>query len=148
MLLFRVQTEIYRLSGWGDLMALSGTYTQIFTNNSAFRLRIEWSATQDISGNYSTVWADLYIDSLQSWASVSDATSSACAITINGSTKTFYNNSTLSGYGSKKLGSHGVVVYHNADGTKQFTQFPHRIIFTSHGTAHMSARLMFPGAHG
>ena len=102
-------------------MALSGTYTQIFTNNSAFRLRIEWSATQDISGNYSTVWADLYIDSLQSWASVSDATSSACAITINGSTKTFYNTSTLSGYGSKKLGSHGVVVYHNADGTKQFT---------------------------
>lgn len=102
-------------------MALSGTYTQIFTNNSAFRLRIEWSATQDISGNYSTVWADLYIDSLQSWASVSDATSSACAITINGSTKTFYNTSTLSGYGSKKLGSHGVVVYHKADGTKQFT---------------------------
>lgn len=102
-------------------MALSGTYTQIFTNNSAFRLRIEWSATQDISGNYSTVWADLYIDSLQSWATVSDATSSACSITINGSTKTFYNTSTLSGYGSKKLGSHGVVVYHNADGTKQFT---------------------------
>lgn len=102
-------------------MALSGTYTQIFTNNSAFRLRVEWSATQDISGNYSTVWADLFIDSLQSWASVSDATSSACSITINGSTKTFYNTSTLSGYGSKKLGSHGVIVYHNADGTKQFT---------------------------
>ena len=102
-------------------MALSGTFTKRFTNNGAFRLRLEWSATQDISGNYSTVWADLFIDSLQSWASVSDATSSACAITINGSTKTFYNTSTLSGYGSKKLGSHGVVVYHNADGTKQFT---------------------------
>lgn len=102
-------------------MALSGTFIQGFTNNGAFRLRVEWSATQDISGNYSTVWADLYIDSLQSWASVSDATSSTCAITINGSTKTFYNNSTLSGYGSKKLGTHGVVVYHNADGTKQFT---------------------------
>ena len=102
-------------------MALSGTYTQIFTNNSAFRLRVEWSATQDINGNYSTVWADLFIDSLQSWATVNDATSSACSITINGSTKTFYNTSTLSGYGSKKLGSHGVIVYHNADGTKQFT---------------------------
>lgn len=102
-------------------MALSGSFTQGFSNNGAFRLRVEWSATQDISGNYSTVWADLFIDSLQSWASVSDATSSACAITINGSTKTFYNTSTISGYGSKKLGSHGVVVYHNADGTKQFT---------------------------
>lgn len=116
-------------------MALSGAYTQIFTNNSAFRLRIEWSATQDISGNYSTVWADLYIDSLQSWASVSDATSSACAITINGSTKTFYNTSTLSGYGSKKLGSHGVVVYHNADGTKQFTiSASHNFDITWNGT--------------
>ena len=102
-------------------MALSGSFTQGFTNNGAFRLRVEWSATQDISGNYSNVYADLYIDSLQSWASVYDATSSACAITINGNRKTFYNNSTLNAYQSKKLGSHGVTVYHNADGTKQFS---------------------------
>ena len=102
-------------------MALSGTYTQIFTNNSAFRLRIEWSATQDISGNYSTVWADLFIDSLQSWASVSDATSSACNININGNNKSFSNTSTLNGNQSKKLGSHSATIYHNADGTKQFT---------------------------
>lgn len=147
MLLFRVQMEIYRLSGWGDLMALSGTYTRIFTNNSAFRLRIEWSATQDISGNYSTVWADLYIDSLQSWASVSDATSSACAITINGSTKTFYNTSTLSGYGSKNS-DHTESSYTITRMEQSNSQYPHRIISTSRGTAHMSARLMFPGAHG
>lgn len=102
-------------------MALSGSFTQGFTNNGAFRLRVEWSATQDISGNYSNVYADLYIDSLQSWASVYDATSSACAITINGNRKTFYNNSTINAYQSKKLGSHGVTVYHNADGTKQFS---------------------------
>ena len=68
-------------------MALSGTFTQGFTNNGAFRLRIEWSATQDISGNYSTVWADLYIDSLQSWGTVYDGTSSACNININGKNK-------------------------------------------------------------
>ena len=102
-------------------MALSGTLTKGFTNNGAFRLRLEWSATQDISGNYSTVWADLFIDSLQSWASVYDGTSSACAININGNNKSFSNSSTLNGHQSKKLGSHGVVVYHNADGTKQFT---------------------------
>ena len=102
-------------------MALSGTFTQGFTNNGAFRLRLVWSATQDISGNYSTVWADLYIDSLQSWASVYDGTSSACNININGNNKAFSNSSTLNGHQSKKLGSHGVVVYHNADGTKQFT---------------------------
>lgn len=102
-------------------MALSGTFTQGFTNNGAFRLRLEWSATQDISGNYSTVWADLYLDSLQSWASVYDGTSSACSININGNNKSFSNTSTIGAYESKKLGSHGVVVYHNADGTKQFT---------------------------
>lgn len=101
-------------------MALSGTYTQGFTNNGAFRLRLEWSATQDVSGNYSTVWADLYIDSLQSWASVYDATSSACNININGNNKSFSNTSTVNGYQSKKLGSHGVTVYHNADGSKWF----------------------------
>jgi hypothetical protein len=102
-------------------MALSGTFTQGFTNNGAFRLRLVWSATQDISGNYSTVWADLYIDSLQSWASVSDATSSACNININGNNKSFSNTSTLNGNQSKKLGSHSATIYHNADGTKQFT---------------------------
>lgn len=102
-------------------MALSGTFTQGFTNNGAFRLRLVWSATQDISGNYSTVWADLYIDSLQSWASVYDGTSSACNININGNNKAFSNTSTIGAYESKKLGTHGVVVYHNADGTKQFT---------------------------
>ena len=102
-------------------MALSGTFTQGFTNNGAFRLRLVWSATQDISGNYSTVWADLYIDSLQSWASVYDGTSSACNININGNNKSFSNTSTLNGNQSKKLGSHSATIYHNADGTKQFT---------------------------
>ena len=102
-------------------MALSGSYTQGFTNNGAFRLRVVWSATQNIGENYSTVWADLYIDSLQSWATVYDATSSACNININGNNKSFSNTSTIGAYESKKLGSHSVVVYHNADGSKQFT---------------------------
>lgn len=102
-------------------MTLSGTYTQGFTNNGAFRLRVAWSATQNINENYSTVTAHLYIDSLQSWASVYDGTSSACAITINGNRKPFSNNSTIGAWESKWLGSHTVNVYHNSDGTKQFT---------------------------
>ena len=101
-------------------MALSGTFTQGFTNNGAFRLRLEWSATQDVNGNYSNVYADLWLDSLQSWASVYDGTSSPCAININGNNKPFSNTSTVNGYQSKKLGSHGVTVYHNADGSKWF----------------------------
>ena len=105
-------------------MALSGTFTQGFTNNGAFRLRLEWKVIheqQNINENYSIVSADLYIDSLQSWASVYDGTSSACNININGNNKSFSNTSTVGAYESKWLGSHSATIYHNADGTKQFT---------------------------
>ena len=101
-------------------MALSGSFTQGFSNNGAFRLRVEWSATQNINENYSTVTAHLYIDSLQSWASVYDATSSSTSLSINGNTKYFSNNSTINAWQSKWLGSHTVTVYHTNDGSKWF----------------------------
>ena len=101
-------------------MALSGSFTKGFSNNGAFRLRVEWSATQNINENYSTVTAHLYIDSLQSWASVYDATSSNTSLSINGNTKYFSNNSTINAWQSKWMGSHTVTVYHTNDGSKWF----------------------------
>ena len=101
-------------------MALSGSFTQGFSNNGAFRLRVEWSATQNINENYSIVTAHLYIDSLQSWASVYDATSSSTSLSINGNTKYFSNNSTINAWQSKWLGSHTVTIYHTNDGSKRF----------------------------
>ena len=101
-------------------MALSGSFTQGFSNNGAFRLRVEWSATKNINENYSIVTAHLYIDSLQSWASVYDATSSSTSLSINGNTKYFSNNSTINAWQSKWLGSHTVTVYHTNDGSKWF----------------------------
>lgn len=101
-------------------MALSGSFTKGFSNNGAFRLRVEWSATQNINENYSTVTAHLYIDSLQSWASVYDATSSSTSLSINGNTKYFSNNSTINAWQSKWMGSHTVTVYHTNDGSKWF----------------------------
>lgn len=101
-------------------MALSGSFTQGFSNNGAFRLRVEWSATQNINENYSIVTAHLYIDSLQSWASVYDATSSSTSLSINGNTKYFSNNSTINAWQSKWMGSHTVTVYHTNDGSKWF----------------------------
>ncbi|CZQ83357.1 putative viral structural protein (duf859) [Trichococcus flocculiformis] len=101
-------------------MALSGSFTQGFSNNGAFRLRVEWSATQNINENYSVVTAHLYIDSLQSWASVYDATSSITSLSINGNTKYFSNNSTINAWQSKWMGSHTVTVYHTNDGSKWF----------------------------
>jgi len=101
-------------------MTLSGTYIEGFSNNGAFQLRVVWSATQNINENYSVVTANLYIDSLQSWATVYDATTSSTSLSINGNVKYFSNNSTIGAWESKWLGKHAVTVYHTNDGSKWF----------------------------
>lgn len=107
-------------------MALSGsTYTN-FTNNGAFRLVTDWSATQNVAGNYSDVTAQVFIQSLQSWAAVSDGTTSLTSITINGDRKEFQAYSTCAAWEKKLLGSHTVRVPHNSDGSKQIA------IYSSH----------------
>ncbi len=100
-------------------MALSGSSSTIFSNNSSFRLRIQWSASQNLAGNYSDVTAELYLDSISAYGAVSDGTSSTTTITINGNTTTFYVNSSLSAWQNKYLGTHTVRVYHESDGNKQ-----------------------------
>ena len=107
-------------------MALSdSTYTN-FTNNGAFRLVTDWSATQNVAGNYSDVTAQVFIQSLQSWAAVSDGTTSLTSITINGDRKEFQAYSTCAAWEKKLLGSHTVRVPHNSDGSKQIA------IYSSH----------------
>ena len=100
-------------------MALSGSSSTIFSNNNMFRLRIQWTATQNLAGNYSDVTAQLYLDSISTYGVVSDGTSSATTITINGDTTTFYATSTLTANQNKLLGTHTVRVYHETDGSKQ-----------------------------
>ena len=107
-------------------MALSdSTYTN-FTNNGAFRLVTDWSATQNVAGNYSDVTAQVFIQSLQSWAAVSDGTTSLTSITINGDRKEFQAYSTCAAWEKKLLGSHTVRVPHKSDGSKQIA------IYSSH----------------
>lgn len=100
-------------------MALSGNAVTGFTNNGAFQLVTEWTATQNVSGNYSDVTAHLYIQSLQGWASVSDSTTSLTSITINGDRKEFQAYSTTAAWEKKWIGSHSVRVAHTSDGSKQ-----------------------------
>lgn len=102
-------------------MALSGSMTSSIFGNGSFRLRLVWSATQNVSANTSTISTTLYLDSVTSWGSISDATSSAWNISIDGANSSGTVQSDVSGNGSKKLGTHTRTVSHSADGTKSLT---------------------------
>lgn len=100
-------------------MVLSGKQESKFAND--FMIGYNWSATQNVGGNSSTVTVTLYLRSTASWGYTSGANSqNTTTISINGNKKTFTATSQISAYQTKTLGSHSVVVPHNADGTKTF----------------------------
>jgi Siphovirus protein of unknown function (DUF859) len=102
-------------------MALSGSF---YTNvNSHWRLRLDWSATQNIAGNYSTVTAKLYWIGLDSYGTTYSSATKDGAITINNSSGTFSGSglAKLSGAQTKLIGSRTVNVYHESDGKKTFS---------------------------
>lgn len=101
-------------------MALSGRLTQNFTNNNSFRLQLDWTATQDIGGNKSTVSAVLKLVSIASWGSVYDATNSPAEIWINGNKHSGNSSATISAWQTKTLMSAKRDVPHGADGKKTF----------------------------
>jgi Siphovirus protein of unknown function (DUF859)/Chaperone of endosialidase len=99
-------------------MALSGTF---YTNvGSGWRLQLEWSATQDIANNKSTITAKLYWMSLGSSYTVNSSATKDGAITIDGTTDTFSGAglASLSGNQKKLLSTFTKTVTHNSDGTK------------------------------
>ncbi|SDX96068.1 DUF859 family phage minor structural protein [Thermoactinomyces sp. DSM 45892] len=102
-------------------MALSGSF---YTNvGSGYRLQLEWSATQDITSNTSSVTAKLYWMSLGSPYTVNSSASKDCTISIDGS------SSSTSGAGMASLrGNQKKLIYqvtknvpHNNDGTKSIS---------------------------
>lgn len=101
-------------------MPLSGTLTKDFTYNNSFRLQLDWSASQNIGGNYSTVNANLKLVSIKSWGSVTDNTTSPAEIFIDGTKYSRNVSATLGAWGSKLLLSASKNVGHNGDGTKVF----------------------------
>lgn len=116
-------------------MALSGTISRDFSNNSSFRLVLEWSAKQDKVGNKSTVNATLYIQSIKSWGVMNDATASPTEIWIDGQKFSKNATSTVGAWGKKALLSASKVVNHNQDGTKSFNiQGNHYVDITWNGS--------------
>lgn len=97
-------------------MALSGSHTG--TKVSGYSLRIDWSATQNIASNTSTITANAYlvIDSGYSL----DINPRTGVITIDGTNYNIsYHLGKKSG-GTYHLGTASKTITHNADGTRSF----------------------------
>lgn len=101
-------------------MALSGSQSTLFHNN-CHKLIVEWSASQNVGGNYSTVTANLYVQGTQGWSTIySGSVAKSVALVINGNRKSGTARIDISGTEKRLLLSHTVNVPHNADGSKSF----------------------------
>ena len=99
-------------------MALSGSVNSGGSVGGSY-IRIEWSASQNIGANTSTVTANLFLV-LQGGTSIS-ATENG-NININGNQSNFSRGTTNRGpNGTHLLHTHTVVVGHENDGTKSFS---------------------------
>ncbi|WP_461199374.1 DUF859 family phage minor structural protein [Enterococcus sp. N249-2] len=102
-------------------MVLKGDKTVTFTNNGAFSLILEWTATQSISSNNSTVTATLKLKANQYYSSASGWANKTATISINGNSASTSVNVNISPNQTKTLWSRTVTVGHNSDGTKSFS---------------------------
>ena len=103
-------------------MALSGSTSTTF-NNGAHTLRLEWSAKQNIAGNYSDVTATLYLKGNYSYSTIlSGGVTKRCGININGDAGPVHQAAiNIVGTENRMIFSRTVRVHHNADGTKSHT---------------------------
>ena len=98
-------------------MALSGS---AYTSFHRHRLIIEWSATQSIPNNNSTVTAKVYLQGMDAYSAINAPAQNNGSVTVNGTTKSFTASSNLSAYQKKLLTTETFTVGHNSDGTKSF----------------------------
>lgn len=99
-------------------MALSGSWNQ--NVGAGWRLRLEWSATQNISANTSNVTVRLYWVSLGSSYTVRSTASKTASIGIGGTwnNKTASNLAALNGNQKKLIHTYSRTIAHRADGTQ------------------------------
>lgn len=102
-------------------MALSGSFSgSILSGN--YKLRVDWTATQSVSGNTSRITATMYLVQASSWG-LGIASRSDNKITINGTAYT-WTSPAISNTGGKTTKLASVTsgnIAHNADGTKSVT---------------------------
>lgn len=103
-------------------MALSGSTAGNFGSNASYRVRTDWSATQNIAGNISTVTARFYLISLSSWHTINAGNVQKNGyIIIEGNRKNFTNNATLGANQTRELSNYTVNITHNSNGTRSFS---------------------------
>lgn len=96
-------------------MALSGVINVMV--DTRWQVRLEWSATQNIANNTSTVTAKLYWESLYSDSGVNSSPLKDGYIIIDGNRSDFQVSAHLSGKQKKLLHTHSRTITHNANGT-------------------------------
>lgn len=99
-------------------MALSGSVSVSVTKYNT--LTFSWSASQSVSGNYSTVSWSMRLSST-AYGRISSSTSKSWSVNVNGSSYSGSNTVGISANSSKTLASGSTRVNHNADGTKTFS---------------------------
>lgn len=96
-------------------MALSGTIKKTFSGG--YTLQTKWSATQNVSGNYSTITCTHQLVFASSYSLYISGRSNSC--NVGGVTKTFSSpDISTSGGTTINLGTTTHKINHNADGTK------------------------------
>lgn len=99
-------------------MALSGS---AYTSFHRQRLVIEWSATQSVANNSSTVTAKVYLQGMDAYSAINAPATNSGSVTVNGTTRSFTANSDLRAYQKKLLTTQTFTVGHNNDGSKSFS---------------------------
>ena len=99
-------------------MASSGTINNTF--RTGYAIRITWTVTsQNVANNTSTVTANVQLISLGSSYTINSSATKNGSLTVNGTTYNFTFSTALSGNQTKTIYTKtGIVVPHNADGTK------------------------------
>ena len=102
-------------------MALSGSFSGSIVNGN-YKLRVDWSATQNVSKNTSKITCVMYLVQADSW-SLGIGSRSDNVTTINGTRHT-WTSPAISNSGGKTTKLATVTsgdIVHNADGTKSVT---------------------------
>ena len=102
-------------------MALSGTFSGSAVSGN-YKLRVDWSATQNIANNTSKITCVMYLVQASSW-SLGIGTRDDNVTTINGTNYT-WSSPAISNSGGKTTKLATVTsgnITHNADGTKSVT---------------------------
>lgn len=95
-------------------MALSGSF---YTNvGSHWRLQLEWSATQNISTNQSTVVAKLYWIAIDGYGAVYSSQTNPCSVYIDGTWSEGSASPALSGNQKKLVRQYSRIITHASDG--------------------------------